>query len=154
MPFNTQVIVWHSFTYLLSRHNIDTFDESAFPANEEEKEILQLIRSCIEKFYAVYNERIQQTMDLLKITFERLSDCLENILWQSFPYAIDWSHIISYMTCVVEAMVRYIRKDSAENTIDFTWMTVYTNFEKDLGDWIQKQGGWLTLKEISTKNCF
>lgn len=148
MSINSEIVVLHSYTYLLSRHNINTFNTSTVPVNEEEKQIIQAVQFVIDLFYTKFNRRIFQDMARVKTTFKNLSDCLNNLFMHSFEYGVDWSHIIGYMVYLVEASIYYIRKNSAENTLDFAWSILCSHFEKYLNVWIQEQGGWPILVKM------
>lgn len=146
MAPNTEVIIRHIFIHLLFHHKINTLDISERPTSQEEEEILKIIESHIEEIYSLYGEHIQNRTQLLKQTFERLLDCLNFIFHQSLSYEMKWNQLILCMIYVVEAMVLYMKKDSAENTLDFTWDILCENFTY-LDVWIQKQGGWANLKD-------
>lgn len=148
MTLDTQVIVGYSFSHLLSLHKIDTFH--TVPVSEEEKQIIHVIQFLINKFYTDFDQRIREEIDILKERYEKFTDCLSDIFLHSFPCGIDWSHIVAYMIFVVEATVCYIKKNSAENTLEFAWSTLWANFEKYLNVWIEEQGGWPILAKITS----
>lgn len=153
MTINTQVVVLHSYTHLLSNHDFNTFDISSVPVNEAEKETIQVVKFLIHRFYTRFNRRILRDVVTAKITFKNLSDCLNSLLLHSFPYGIDWSHLIGYMVYLVEVTVCFVKNDSTENALDFAWSILWNNFEKYLDVWIQEQGGWPTLVKIAVDKC-
>lgn len=149
MTVNTQVIVYHSYAYLLSRHNINIFNVSSVPINEEEKQIVQVVQYLIQAFYVKFDQRIRQDIDIVKNAFNNLSDCLTSLFLHSFPYGIDWSHIIGYMVYLVEVTICYQQKNLAENALEFALLNMWTHFERYLNTWIQEQGGWFSLAKMT-----
>lgn len=149
MTIRTRVIVLHSYNYLLCQNNINTFDVSRVPVNKEEEQIIQEVQFAINLFYTKFNQRIFENIHTVKQKYENLSDCLNDLFLHSFPYEVDWSHIIGYMVYHVEASIRYIRKNSAENTLDFAWSILWTHFKQHLNAWIQEQGGWPVLTKYT-----
>lgn len=154
MTLNTQVIVLHSFSYLLSRHNIDTFGTFSVSVSEEEKEIIHLICFLMNKVYTDFNHHIDEDISMLKKKHENFTYCLEDIFLNSFPYGIQWSHIIGYIILMAEATVCYFKENSDQNIIHFASSTLWLNFEKYLNVWIQENGGWFTLQRMSSIRYF
>lgn len=145
MVVNTQVIVYYSYAYLLSRHNVSMFGLSSISVNEEEKQIIQIVQHQIQRFYMKFDLRIHQDIDAVKNRLDTLSDCLSSLFLHSFPYGIDWSHIIAYMVYLVEITICYQQKCSAENVFEIALLDMWTHFERYLNTWIQERGGWFAL---------